>query len=42
MRKFGIIIPPSQYEACFLNGAHTYDDLDNFYKGFESFVKENL
>lgn len=42
MRKKGIILPPSQFEANFLNMAHSYEDLDRFYEGFVEFAKENL
>ncbi len=42
MRNKGIILPPSQFEACFLNGAHSYEDLDRFYEGFVEFVEVNL
>ncbi len=42
MRKKGIILPPSQFEACFLNNAHSYEDLDKFYEGFIKFVQECL
>ena len=42
MRNFGIILPPSQFEACFLNNAISYEDLDKFFKGFKSFVEDNL
>ena len=41
MRNNGIILPPSQFEANFLNNAHSYEDLDNFYDSFEIFVLEN-
>ena len=41
MRNNGIILPPSQFEANFLNNAHSYEDLDKFYDSFEIFVLEN-
>lgn len=41
MRNNGIILPPSQFEANFLNNAHSYEDLDKFYDSFEKFVFEN-
>ena len=42
MRNNGIILPPSQFEANFLNNAHSYEDLDKFYDSFEIFVLENF
>jgi len=41
MRNNGIILPPSQFEANFLNNAHSYEDLDKFYDSFKKFVFEN-
>lgn len=41
MRSRGIILPPSQFEANFLNNAHTYEDLDKFYESFKEFIEQN-
>ncbi len=40
MRSRGIILPPSQFEANFLNNAHSYEDLDKFYESFKEFIEK--
>ena len=41
MRTRGIILPPSQFEANFLNSAHSYEHLEKFYNSFKEFIDNN-